>query len=390
MKDRIKRRLKLRFVLLSVAAILILQTLIVGFSVYRSYRQMTLRADKIIRLTDTQPSSPEIADARYFKVSASLTDRSFETDLTHTALVSRGAAIDYAKSVIDSKSTRGYIDNYRYLVHRDSDGIHITFLSREMALEAFRANAASLVFISSAGIVIMAILLTALSGAVVAPLVRNRQKQKEFITSASHALKTPLTVISADAQLLESEIGENEWLADIEKQTRHMTEMTHRLVYLARSEEQDGQTQKLDFPISDVAEDVLNSYRAVAQREGKQLTCELPTLLSYHGDEKAIRELMEALLDNAFKYSPPHGSINVVLSPEGRGVRFAVENTVEHADKSQLSSFTDRFYRADGSANVRGLGIGLSVARAVAENHHGKLTVTAPTDNKILIYATLR
>lgn len=390
MKDRIKRRLKLRFVLLSVAAILILQTLIVGFSVYRSYRQMTLRADKIIRLTDTQPSSPEIADARYFKVSASLTDRSFETDLTHTALVSRGAAIDYAKSVIDSKSTRGYIDNYRYLVHRDSDGIHITFLSREMALEAFRANAASLVFISSAGIVIMAILLTALSGTVVAPLVRNRQKQKEFITSASHALKTPLTVISADAQLLESEIGENEWLADIEKQTRHMTEMTHRLVYLARSEEQDGQTQKLDFPISDVAEDVLSSYRAVAQREGKQLTCKLPTLLSYHGDEKAIRELMEALLDNAFKYSPPHGSINVVLSLEGRGVRFAVENAVEHADKSQLSSFTDRFYRADGSANVRGFGIGLSVARAVAENHHGKLTVTAPTDNKILIYATLR
>ncbi len=390
MKDRIKSRMKLRFVLLSVAAILILQALIVGFSVYRSYRQMTLRADKIIRLTDTHPSSPEIADARYFKVSASLADRSFETDLTHTSLVSRGAAINYAKSVIDSKRSRGYIDNYRYLVHRDNDVIHTTFLSRATAIESFRANAASLIYISSAGIVIMAVLLTALSGTVVAPLVRNRQKQKEFITSASHALKTPLTVISADAQLLESEIGENEWLTDIEKQTRHMTEMTHRLVYLARSEERDGQTQKLDFPISDVAEDVLNSYRAVAQREGKQLTYELPTLLSYHGDEKAIRELIEALLDNAFKYSPPQGSINVVLTPEGRGVRFAVENTVEHADKSQLSSFTDRFYRADGSANVRGFGIGLSVARAVAENHHGKLTITAPADNKILIYAVLR
>lgn len=105
-------------------------------------------------------------------------------------------------------------------------------------MEAFRNNTETLILVSVGGIAVMAIVLTILSAKVVSPLVKNHQRQKEFITSASHELKTPLTVIHADAQLLESEIGENEWLSDIIKQTTNMTEMTHKLVCLARAEEQ--------------------------------------------------------------------------------------------------------------------------------------------------------
>lgn len=390
MKINLKRRLQVQFVVLSVAALVILQSLIVGFSIARNYRQMTVNADRLILLADTSPDSSELGDARYFCVTYNLEGKSFETDLTHTSLVNHFAAMEYARDVIDSKTDNGYVEHYRYLVRRDKTGIHITFLSRYEAVEAFQDNARTMILISLSGIAVMAVLLTMMSAAVVAPVVKNHQKQKEFITSASHELKTPITVIHADAQLLESEIGENEWLSDIIKQTTNMTEMTHRLVYLARAEEQDNHFVKIDFPISDVAEDVSDSYRSIAQSCEKNYIIEIQSGLSYVGDERAIRELMAVLLDNSFKYSTDDGNIVVKLSAEGRGVRFTVENTISGVDPQELENFAERFYRTDTSDKIKGFGIGLSLARVVAEAHKGKLTVSLLKEDRIQISAILK
>ncbi len=213
------------------------------------------------------------------------------------------------------------------------------------------------------------------SGKVVQPIVKNCEKQKEFITSASHELKTPLTVILADTQLLESDIGENEWLTDIMKQTNRMTEMTHRLVYLSRTEEQDGNFVKIEFPVSDLAEEIAQSCRAVANNSGRECSVDVQERITYCGDEKAIRELMTALLDNAFKYGTPGGQVGVTLTAERHGVRFSVQNTVSGIGQEQTKKFTERFYRSDTSDKVKGFGIGLSIARAVAEGHKGKLNI---------------
>ena len=387
MKNRLKRRLQVRFVLLSVLALIVLQTAIVTFSICRSYRQMTLRADTIIKSLET---AGEADDARYFKVTFDLEARSFDFDLEHTSLVTRPLATEFAKKVIADKSEKGYIDGYRYLVRREAGIVKITFLSRIVATESFRSNARSLILISLSGIAVMAVLLTAISGAVVAPLVRNRQKQKEFITSASHGLKTPLTVINADAQLLESEIGENEWLTDIMKQTSEMTELTHRLVYLARAEEQDEKMKKIIFPISDVAEDVASAFRSVAENTGKRFDVSIDGGISYCGDEKAIRELLTVLLDNAFKYSPAGGSVRLTLSAEGHGVKISTENDAVGISEENIGKLSGRFYRADTSDKTKGFGIGLSIAKAVAENHKGKLSFELTKPDRIKITATLK
>ena len=388
--DRLKRKLQIRFVLLAVAALVILQTMIIGFSTMRSYRQMTLRADHLIRLVGTQPDAPELAEAHWFDAEYHFSDKSLHTDLTHTALIQQEQAEAYAKQIISAKKDRGYLDGYRYLVRRGKSQIKVTFLSRATALEAWKTNTKTLVVISLSGIAVMAGILSAVSGIIVAPLVKNRQKQKEFITSASHGLKTPLTVIQADAQLLEVDLGENEWLKDILKQTSYMTEMMNRLVYLARTEEQDENTVKIEFPISDVAEDMTASYRSVAQSSGKNFETGIQPGLSYRGDEKAIRELMTVLLDNAFKYSTEGGSISAALSAEGKGIRFAVDNSISDIDPKQLENFTDRFYRADASGRVKGFGIGLSIAKAVAESHKGKLLIELPEADRIRITALLK
>lgn len=387
MKNKLKRRLRVRFVLLSVLALVLLQTAIVTFSISRSYRQMTLRADAVIKSLET---SPDADDARYFKVTFDLQTRTFEFDLEHTTLVTRPLATELAKQVIAGKSEKGYLNGYRYLVRREEGKVKITFLSRTVATESFRNNARSLILISLSGIAVMTVVLAAVSGAVVSPIVKNRQKQKEFITSASHGLKTPLTVMSADAQLLESEIGENEWLSDIMKQTAEMTELTHRLVYLARTEEQEGNMNKILFPLSDVAEEIADSYRAVAKNTGKRYEFSIENDISYCGDEKAIRELITVLLDNAFKYSPAGGSVSVFLYAEGRGVRFGTENDAVGIDEENIRKLSGRFYRADTSDKIKGFGIGLSIAKAVAENHRGKLNFERTSPDRIKITATLK
>ena len=387
MKNKLKRRLQVRFVLLSVLALIVLQTAIVTFSICRSYRQMTLRADTIIKSLET---AAETDDARYFRTTFDIESKTFDFDLEHTSLVTRPLATELAKKVIVDKNEKGYIEGYRYLVRREAGIIKITFLSRTVATESFRSNAGSLILISLSGIAVMAVLLTAVSGAVVTPLIRNRQKQKEFITSASHGLKTPLTVINADAQLLESEIGENEWLTDIMKQTAEMTELTHRLVYLARAEEQDEKMKKIIFPISDVAEDVASSFRSVAENTGKRFDVSIDGGISYCGDEKAIRELLTVLLDNAFKYSPAGGSVRLTLSTEGHGVKISTENDAVGISEENIGKLSGRFYRADTSDKIKGFGIGLSIAKAVAENHKGKLSFELTKPDKIKITAILK
>lgn len=383
MIKNMKHRLQVRFVLLSVAALVIMQLLIVGFCIFRNYRQITGKADYMLTLTNTAPNAPEVAGARYFTVVYDVQEKTFTTDLSHTVLVKQAQAIEYAGKAMSQKTDNGYIDRYRYCINRTQDSVQMTFLSRSAPLESFHSYTVTLILISVSGILIMAVLLILISGKIVNPLIENHQKQKEFITSASHELKTPLTVIHADAQLLESDIGENEWLMDIMEQTKRMTEMTHRLVYLAKSEEQSGFFVKIDFPVSDLAEAVTQSYRFVAQSSSRHFSADIQSDLSYCGDEKAIREMMTVLLDNAMKYSTSDGRIFVRLEAVRGGIRFSVENTVSSIAPDKIKSYTDRFYRADTSDKVKGFGIGLSIAKAVAEAHKGKLTIELSEENTI-------
>ena len=390
MKNKIKRRLQIRFVLISSAALILLLGVIAGTSIWLSYRQIFTTADRLIVLTDTNPDSPELEGARYFSVKYSMNDKTIETDLTHTSIITEKKAAEYARTILDEKTEKGFIDSYRYLVRRRPGEIKITFLSRKAALTMFDNNRTTLLIVSGIGYLLMIGLLSAVSGTVVSPLVKNREKQKEFITSASHEMKTPLTVINADAQLLESEIGENKWLSDIIKQTKTMTDMTHRLVYLSRAEEQENHFVKIDFPISDLVEETADSYRAVAQSSGKTFSAEIEKWISYRGDEKAIRELMTALIDNAFKYSTENGDIKVVFNSNGSNVKFTVENSVSEISEEQLARFGQRFYRAESSSKVKGFGIGLSVVRAVAQAHKGKLIAELPEKNRIRFTVLLK
>ena len=153
--------------------------------------KITGKADYIIRLTSTAPDFPEAAGSRYFIVGYFPADNSFSVDCTHTTLIKEKSAVKYARMVLDGGSGKGFVDIYRYNIQREKDSVHMVFLSRSAPLEAVHSNTETLIIISVSGVLVMAVFLIIVSGRVVQPIVKNREKQKEFITSSATRKPVP-------------------------------------------------------------------------------------------------------------------------------------------------------------------------------------------------------
>lgn len=238
------------------------------------------------------------------------------------------------------------------------------------------------------GLLSVLVLLLVLSRRIVRPVAESYEKQKQFITDAGHELKTPMTIISADADLAEMECGKNQWLADIRRQAQRLTGLTNDLIYLSRMEEEQPKLQLIDFPLSDVAEEMAHSFQALARRQGKDFTLQIQPMISFTGDEKAIRQLLSILLDNALKYSPAGGRLEVSLEKQGRTVLLAVSNTsAQPVECDKLPHLFDRFYRTDQSRSSQtgGYGLGLSIARSIVLAHRGKIRAESP-DGRTLTF----
>lgn len=385
----LKRSLQIRFVLLSVLVAAVLLGAIVCVVLLRSYSQITQKADHLLELIDREPTAPELADTHYFTVTLDPQTHTARADLSHTGYMQEPLALNLGRQALGAGFEQGYLHGYRYAVTRGPQGVRVLFLSRKLPLETFRDTRNLLIGFCISGLVLCAGLLCLVSGRVVAPIAAAHEQQKAFVSSASHALKTPVAVILGDAQLLQMEYADNEWLRDIEKQAKRLTEMTQSLVTLARWEEGKSQGCFLRFPISDTVEDVAASYQAIALGRALDFGLCITPGLSYRGDEKALRELMTVLLDNAFRYCSAGGSVSLALEKRRLGLCLEVRNTAENVHPEELPHFTERFYRGSTAGSVSGSGLGLAIALSIVQRHHGKLTVTSPGPREIVVTVIL-
>jgi len=306
------------------------------------------------------------------------------------AAVDSSSAGEYAEKVLAKDKTKGFVDDYRYLVYEGETETTVVFLDCARNLSTFRTVITASLGISAVGLLMVLVLLIFLSGRIVKPFWENYEKQRRFITDAGHDLKTPLTVIGADAEVLEMDIGENEWITDIRNQVTRLTDMTNSLIMLSRMEEPEPQYQMIDFPLSDVVEEVLEEYRSLAKTHEKNLSGSIQPMISLHGDEKSIRRLLGVLLDNAMKYSDEHGTINLTLEQQRGTIRLMVFNTCPYMSKDSLPHLFDRFYRTDESRNSQtgGYGLGLSIAAAIVTAHKGKISAATSDEKSLLITIT--
>ncbi|MBR3247262.1 MAG: HAMP domain-containing histidine kinase [Clostridiales bacterium] len=337
--------------------------------------------------------SPEMRfEARFFTVAFDKSGNSVAVDTGRIAAVDSSGAVSLAKRVYASRKIQGFVDDYRYRRAGNGDITLIVFYDCGRSLDNARSFLGISIAISVIGLLVVFSLIAIFSKAVVKPVAEAYEKQKRFITDAGHEIKTPLAVINADCDVIEMESENNEWLTDIRKQTERLTELTNRLIYLAKTEEgSKDKMNRIDFPISDVVAEDVESFRGLAIAGGRNIETSITPDISYKGDQKAIRELVSVLMDNAIKYSPEGSTVKVSLVRNGQGVRLSVANdTVDPVSKKDLDHMFDRFYRTDESRNSEtgGYGIGLSIARGITEAHGGKIYAEGK-DKEIRITAEL-
>ena len=198
---------------------------------------------------------------------------------------------------------------------------------------------------------------------------------------------TPLAIIDANAEVIEMIDGENEWTQSIRKQIKRLTALTEKLVYLSRMDEDGYKMQMESFDISQAAEDMTELFKTSSKARGITLKAETEEGLNYYGNEASIRQLISIMLDNALKYTDENGVIEVKLKAAGKNRILTFYNTVEEIEKGKLDFLFERFYRLDKSRNSEtgGHGIGLSVAKAIAEAHGGKISAES-TDGKSILF----
>ena len=378
--------------------------------------------------------SPESQfDTRYFTVTINSKGDVENIDTSKIASVSSENAAQYAKKLWKSgkkgDGKNGFSESFKYLTVGEGGSTMYIFLSCQRELSTIRTYVLASVGISVFGLAVVFVMIYFFSGKILKPVSESYEKQKRFITDASHEIKTPLTIIDANTEVIEMMEGENEWTSSTRKQVARLTSLTEKLVFLSRMDEEATKLEMLEFSLSDAILDTAEPFKAIARTKGKKLTIDVTDGILYTGDEKTIRQLVSILLDNAMKYSGcssasfekgninkknlnktnfnktnlnkttqtqndcvttinPAPEIEISLKPSGKNRIITVWNTVDETaniKKGRQDMLFERFYRTDTSHNSKtgGFGIGLSAAYAIVKAHKGKITAESKDGRSI-------
>lgn len=288
--------------------------------------------------------------------------------------ISEEQAVQYAEKVLQEGRERGWSAHYRYKVLRTERGRSVVFVDGSMNRTALMQSTtiSGFVLLGCAALVLMLIFL--LSKKAVGPIAESYEKQKQFVTDANHELKTPLTLILANVDIAEAELGKNEWMDDIRAEGLRMTELVNQLVALSRMDEEGQSLNPSEVALGELVADAVSEFEPLAREREKALTASVDKEISYLGDEALLHRLVGILIDNAIKYCDQGGEIRVTLC-RGRRIVLTVENTYAAVSELEWNRLFDRFYRADKARTFTGgYGVGLSMAKAIVEKHKGEIT----------------
>ena len=218
----------------------------------------------------------------------------------------------------------------------------------------------------------------------VKPFVENDEKQKRFITNASHELKTPLAVISANNEMAEAISGKTKWTESTSRQVKRLQSLIENLVVLTRLDEMK-EISLTDIDLSSVISETAEPFRSVIESTGRKFDCQIEQDIHIQGEKRTIQQIASILLDNAAKYCDEEGAVSVRLIRKSKGAQLNVANTYREGNNVDTSRFFERFYREDEShhSGKSGFGIGLSMAKEMTERLKGKLEVSYEGDTII-------
>lgn len=319
---------------------------------------------------------------RYFSVMFDGEGEARIIDVSNVTTIDGDEAVSMARSLLSASAGSHVMHydgfDYAFLVRKDGGRQLVVVLNCTNEMQTMRLLNLYSAILGMAFTVLFFPVVTKLSRRVTQPYIKNLDSQRQFVTNASHELKTPVAVIQANTELLEMMGGANEETEAIKRQTSRLTNLINRLVALSRLQE-TGTSKLEQVNLSQTVESVLDSYRVVVEQEGKVLKVQVQPDLEVKAEPRALRELLNILVDNANKYCDQGGCVSVTLerAKGTRRARLLVSNDYASGEGKDFSRFFERFYRDDPShnSNISGSGIGLSMADQIVSNFRGKIRV---------------
>ena len=285
---------------------------------------------------------------------------------------------DYSSKIISNKKDSGIIGKYIYKVRKNrNNSYEITFIENEKAISHIKI--VFIISIIAGGASIVAIYFGAkkLSEVIVKPVEETFEKQKQFISDASHELKTPLAVIEANSDVLESNVGENKWIGYIQKEIDSMNKLINELLLLAKIENIDNTREYEKFDLSKEIEIITSTFEGMAYEKQIKIDTSIEENIIFNGSKDDIKHILSTLIDNAIKHTEEKNDIKIELKKEKGEIILQVKNKGKEIPKEEREKIFERFYRVDKSRNrsEKRYGLGLAIAKATVEKYKGKIEV---------------
>lgn len=323
---------------------------------------------------DFDPQSPKFRLSTFYSVAIDYDGKVLETKNEPPVLHSDQDLESIASSVIKDGKNYGAKNNLTFYT-LDKGGYNlVAFMDNTVINEGAVTLLRFTLIFGALALVLFFFLSVLLARKIVDPLEKSYQKQKQFISDAGHELKTPVSVVSANAELLAREIGDNKWLSNIQYENERMTKLVTELLDLARNENAPIASQRLNLSRL-VAGEVL-PFESVAFEKNLTLISDIEENVFVVGDMDRLGQIVSILLDNAIEHTKD-GEIKIVLTKEHGFAKLSVTNKGEEIPNSHRERIFERFYRVDSARSGEGnhYGLGLAIAKAIVTAHKGSICV---------------
>ena len=321
------------------------------------------------------PESPKFQLSTFYSVAVSYKGEILEIKNDPPTVYANDDLTQMAKDIIKDGKSTGTKDNLTFLKTDKNGYVLVVFMDNtvvnESAMTLFRYT---LIF-GGVALVLFFFLSRFLAKKIVAPLEESYQKQRQFISDAGHELKTPVSVVSTNAELLSKELGDNQWLQNIQYENERMGLLVGQLLDLARTENVTPQMESIDFSRM-VAGEML-PFESVAFEKGLVLNSNITNGITVEGNSTQLKQLISILLDNAIRHSKPDGEVRLTLTKDHGIAEISVINKGDEIPAEHRKRIFERFYRVDTARNGedKHYGLGLAIAKAIVDAHHGHIEV---------------
>lgn len=385
------KKLRIKFIIISMLSVLFVLAVTIGAINISNYvvieNEASGAVSEVLRQgTSEQGFTPgpqgggdrrDIRQDHYFVVSFNNDGSVNKINNTHMFMYSEAECRELASKVYNNELSGGKYGTLRYASEKKNDGLtYVGFVDIREKLDSFNNFLLLSSLISLGAFLVLFVLIFIGSKLVFKSTEEAYRKQKRFITNASHELKTPLTIISADVDLIEMDHGNSEWSDSIKDQVKRLTEMTNQLVTLSKLEEEDKSRFPMeDFSLNEVCNKAVESFSPSFKNEGIKFSHNITGNISMYGNRYLIDQLIYIFLDNSLKYTGgDNKSSYFVVSENKSKIEFRFSNTIDKDDEVDIKQIMERFYRSP-SNKKEGSGVGLSIAQEIIRFHKGKIDI---------------